>query len=58
MFSKCKKISSLSPISNWNTKKADINGIFNECKDDLKIPPNFNKEGYDVWKSDGSTRPI
>ena len=58
MFSKCKKISSLSPISNWNTKKADINGIFNECKDDLKIPPNFNKEGYDVRKSDGSTRPI
>ena len=41
MFCECTKIKSLSPISNWNIEKANIDNIFKGCNNKLKIPDNF-----------------
>ena len=44
MFYNCSKIKSLSPLSNWNIEKANINNIFKWCNDKLEIPDNFKNK--------------
>ena len=44
MFNNRKKINSLSSISNWNIEKANIDKMFDGCKNDLIIPANFQNK--------------
>ena len=48
MFSDCIKITSLSPISQWNIEQAEVNGIFKGITGHLQIPSNFQKKGEEI----------
>ena len=48
MFSDCIKLTSLSPISQWNIEQAEVNGIFKGITGHLQIPSNFQKKGEEI----------